>query len=159
MLLRELSSLIGGVTICGWTRMNENVEFAFASNLMSDVLTVKIDNFKKVLDYKHSVLLVPTIFFAQFKGILSVEEVCYLIGDMGFSEVCAVEQSVDVLIDDINEYVEKVPKPVIYSFCPAVTRLIQVHFSSLVDHLMLLLPRRLKSWSQYGAEIGLCLQR
>ncbi|MEG1554412.1 MAG: [Fe-Fe] hydrogenase large subunit C-terminal domain-containing protein [Rikenellaceae bacterium] len=106
----------------------------------SRAIRVVDDDFNRVLDYKHSVLLVPTIFFAQFQDKLSVKEVCEIIGDLGFSEICAVEQSVDVLIDDINEYVEKATKPVISSFCPAVTRLIQVRFPSLVDHLMLLIP-------------------
>lgn len=106
----------------------------------SRAIRVMDDDFKRVLDYNYSVLLVPTIFFAQFDGILSVQEVCEIIGDMGFSEVCTVEQSVDFLIDDINEYVGKAEKPVISSFCPAVTRLIQVRFPSLVDRIMLLLP-------------------
>ena len=60
---------------------------------------------------------------------------------MGFSEVCTVEQSVDTLVDEINDYVHKAEdKPVISSFCPAVIRLIQVRFPSLIDRIMLLLP-------------------
>lgn len=45
MLLRELSALVEGKVICGEQRMAENVDFAFASDLMSDVLTIKTDNF------------------------------------------------------------------------------------------------------------------
>ncbi|MPM96650.1 hypothetical protein SDC9_143815 [bioreactor metagenome] len=55
--------------------------------------------------------------------------------------MCAVEQSVDNLLDEINDYVKAAQeKPVISSFCPAVIRLIQVRFPSLVDHIMQLLP-------------------
>ena len=45
MLLKELCSLVEGRIICGESRMEESVEYAFASDLMSDVLTIKIDNF------------------------------------------------------------------------------------------------------------------
>lgn len=45
MLLRELCSLVEGRVICGEARLDDSVEYAFASDLMSDVLTVKCDNF------------------------------------------------------------------------------------------------------------------
>ncbi|MEG1554414.1 MAG: hypothetical protein RSB93_04440 [Rikenellaceae bacterium] len=45
MIIKELCSLIDGNVVCGEARINDNIEFAFASDLMSDVLTIKIDNF------------------------------------------------------------------------------------------------------------------
>lgn len=64
-----------------------------------------------------------------------------ILGEMGFSEICTVEQCVDTLVDEINGYVGNAEeKPVISSFCPAVIRLIQVRFPSLIDRIMLLLP-------------------
>lgn len=45
MLLRELCDLVEGTVVCGESRMDESVEYAFASDLMSDVLTVKTDDF------------------------------------------------------------------------------------------------------------------
>jgi len=45
MKISELCSLVEGTVICGRSRLEDNVEFAFASDLMSDVLTVKIQNF------------------------------------------------------------------------------------------------------------------
>ena len=98
------------------------------------------DDFNRIFDYKHRVLLVPSVFFAQFSESVSRESIFNIIGELGFTEVCAVEQSVDTLIDEINEYVKTEEKPVISSFCPAVIRLIQVRFPSLVDHIMKLLP-------------------
>jgi len=98
------------------------------------------DDFNRIFDYRHRVLLVPSVFFAQFSESVSRESIFNIIGELGFTEVCAVEQSVDTLIDEINEYVKTEEKPVISSFCPAVIRLIQVRFPSLVDHIMKLLP-------------------
>lgn len=103
-------------------------------------IRVMDDDFNRIFDYKHRVLLVPSVFFAQFSESVPRESIYNIIGELGFTEVCAVEQSVDSLIDEINEYVQIEDKPVISSFCPAVIRLIQVRFPSLVDHIMKLLP-------------------
>lgn len=45
MKLSDLCELVSGTVICGEERLNEEVEFAFASDLMSDVLTIKITHF------------------------------------------------------------------------------------------------------------------
>lgn len=45
MNLRELTKLVNGTAVCGEDRMDEEVEYAFASDLMSDVLTIRLDNF------------------------------------------------------------------------------------------------------------------
>ena len=103
-------------------------------------IRVMDDDFKQIYNYKHRVLLVPSVFFAQFDDSVPREKIYHIIGELGFTEVCAVEQSVDSLTDEVNEYVRNAQKPVISSFCPAIIRLIQVRFPSLVDHIMQLLP-------------------
>lgn len=45
MKLKELCSLVEGEVLTGKERLEENVDYAFASDLMSDVLTIRIDNF------------------------------------------------------------------------------------------------------------------
>jgi len=45
MILKEICSLVSGNVICGKDRLEEAVEYAFASDLMSDVLTVKKGDF------------------------------------------------------------------------------------------------------------------
>ncbi|HIZ87766.1 MAG TPA: hypothetical protein IAC03_06375 [Candidatus Coprenecus pullistercoris] len=45
MTIREIVSAVHGEVVCGADRLDENVEYAFASDLMSDVLTIKIDGF------------------------------------------------------------------------------------------------------------------
>ena len=45
MLLKELCALVNGTVVRGESRMDESVEYGFASDLMSDVLTVRNDNF------------------------------------------------------------------------------------------------------------------
>lgn len=45
MLLSEICSAVEGKVLCGDHRLDENAECAFASDLMSDVLTVKKNDF------------------------------------------------------------------------------------------------------------------
>ena len=106
----------------------------------SRAIGVMDDDINQIFAYKHRVLLIPSVFFGQFENHLGMEEINSLLYDMGFTEVCAVEQSVDILEAALNEYVATHPKPVISSFCPAITRLIQVRFPVLVDQVMQLIP-------------------
>ncbi len=45
MILREVCSLVAGNVICGESRLSEDVSHAFASDLLSDVLTIKTNHF------------------------------------------------------------------------------------------------------------------
>ena len=45
MKVKEIVKLIDGQIISGEDRMDESVVYAFSSDLMSDVLTIKVDNF------------------------------------------------------------------------------------------------------------------
>ncbi len=126
----------------------------------SRAIRVVDDDLDDILSYKYRVLLVPAVFYAQFEKKVPPGVINDILGDMGFSEICTVEQSADTLVEEINAYVRKAPaKPVISSFCPAVIRLIQVRFPSLIDHIMLLLPPievtaqyYVKKWQNSGGD-------
>ena len=45
MRLRDIAEAVQGEVLCGQDRLDENVDYAFASDLMSDVLTIKTDDF------------------------------------------------------------------------------------------------------------------
>ena len=45
MVLKEICSLINGSVVCGSHRLEDSVEYVFASDLMSDVLTIKRGDF------------------------------------------------------------------------------------------------------------------
>lgn len=103
-------------------------------------IRVMDDDFRQIFNYTHRVLLVPSVFYAQFSDNITKNQINNIIGELGFTEICAVEQSIDSLIEEENEYVRNATKPVISSFCPAVVRLVQVRFPSLVGNIMRLLP-------------------
>ncbi|HIZ86345.1 MAG TPA: hypothetical protein IAC04_07635 [Candidatus Coprenecus stercoravium] len=45
MTIREIVRAVDGKVLCGEGHLDESVDFAFASDLMSDVLTIKTDDF------------------------------------------------------------------------------------------------------------------
>jgi predicted transcriptional regulator len=45
MTLREISALVSAKIVCGEDRQHEEVKFAFASDLLSDVLTIKSEGY------------------------------------------------------------------------------------------------------------------
>lgn len=100
------------------------------------------DDFDTIYNYKCPVLLVPSIFSAQFPEKVSQRAILSAIYHLGFKYVYEVEKSVDVLKEVINEKVKDrdAEKPIISSFCPAIVRLIQVKYPSLVGNLLLTKP-------------------
>ena len=94
------------------------------------------DDLRRIFKYNKRILLIPSVFYAQFDGIVPIPMVNQILSDIGFTEICLVEQGVDTLIDEINQYIQTAEeKPIISSFCPSVIRLIQVRFPSLVDRI------------------------
>ena len=70
-------------------------------------IRVMDDDFNRIFDYRHRVLLVPSVFFAQFSESVSRESIFNIIGELGFTEVCAVE-----LLPCCNKaYSGKIPIP------------------------------------------------
>ena len=106
----------------------------------SRAIRIADDDINQIFKYKYRILMIPAVFLGQFPTKISLGELNDFLCNMGFTEVCAVEQGADLLQSALNQYIATHPKPVISSFCPAVIRLIQVRFPMLVDHIMQLLP-------------------
>jgi len=102
----------------------------------TNAIKIAADDFQRIFDYEHRLLILPSVFFGQFSNYISFEMINGILKDMGFTEVHAPEESVDFLLEIMNYYIEENQRPVISSFCPAVVRLIQVRFPSLVNNVM-----------------------
>jgi Na+-translocating ferredoxin:NAD+ oxidoreductase RNF subunit RnfB len=105
-----------------------------------NAIIIKQDDFSDIYKYKARVALVSSILIGQFPRHHSARKIYSGILEQGFTHVYEVEHSASILIGEINAYVSQtdIPKPVISSFCPAIVRLIQVRFPSLVENIMLL---------------------
>lgn len=108
----------------------------------TSAIIIEQDDFNKIFNYDYRVALVPSILTSQFSDEITASAVTSILLKLGFNEVVEVETSVEILKEAINSYISnnKHTKPIISSFCPAIVRLIQVKFPSLVDNLMLLKP-------------------
>jgi iron only hydrogenase large subunit-like protein len=100
------------------------------------------DDFERINSFDYRIALLPSIFVGQFSRKYSREQIYSAIKAVGFTHICEVEQSTGIFQEQINKYAIENPdkKPLISSFCPAIIRLIQVRFPSLVNNIMLLKP-------------------
>ncbi len=74
-------------------------------------------------------ILVPSVFYGQFPKSYSHEEITENIKKIGFEYVFEVENSVEYLSNEIDQYIkENDEEKHISSFCPAVIRLIQLRY-------------------------------
>ena len=86
-----------------------------------NAIYIEQDDFQTVYNYNYPVLLVPSIFLAQFEEKIRERTILSALLHRGFKYVYEVEKTYE--------------KPVISSFCPAIVRLIQVKFPVLVDNI------------------------
>jgi len=98
-------------------------------------LTDPIDVIKK---YKYTIALPAPTLYAQFQGTHKVELIIAALFKIGFDDVFEVARAAEIVSYAISKALreENRPKPVISSACPAVLRLIQVHFPALLDNVI-----------------------
>ncbi|HLO57396.1 MAG TPA: [Fe-Fe] hydrogenase large subunit C-terminal domain-containing protein [Bacteroidales bacterium] len=101
-------------------------------------ISVEEDDFSRIFNYEHRVALVPSVFIGQFPRNIATRKIYSGILEEGFTQVIEVEHGAGLLIKIINQYLENRTdiRPVISSFCPAIVRLIQVRFPSLVGNIL-----------------------
>ena len=103
-----------------------------------DAFYVIQDDLSLIRNYTYRVALFPSVMIGQFPESISDDQIYSAIIQLGFTHVFEVEQPIQWLIDSIVKHKEENPekKPLISSFCPAIIRLIQIKYPSLVTHIM-----------------------
>ncbi len=97
------------------------------------------DELSAIRAYKYRVALPAPSFFAQFdRRAHSVGQILDALKALGFDEVFEVAQGADVVTRALRDLLKERdrPRPLISSACPAVTRLIQIRFPSLIDSIV-----------------------
>lgn len=97
-----------------------------------------IDDWDVLDNFDHKIALVAPSFYGQFSHASpgAVKAALCLVG--GFDEVFDVSVAADLVTQVTRKYIEarNTPRPLISSACPAVVRLIQVNYPSLIKHLI-----------------------
>ncbi|MBN2814496.1 MAG: 4Fe-4S binding protein [Bacteroidales bacterium] len=103
-----------------------------------NAIIIEEDDFSKIFNYEYRVALAPSVFIGQFPRNITSRKIYSGMLEDGFTHVYEVEHSTGILKELINNYLAKNPdiRPVISSFCPAIVRLIQVRFPSLVGNIL-----------------------
>lgn len=99
---------------------------------------VEQDDFNQIFNFKHRIILLPTVLFGQFSEEITEQQIFAELHSMGFTQVIEVAQASGILTKAMRNYMQKNShdRPFISAFCPAVVRLIQVRFPSLIDHII-----------------------
>lgn len=99
---------------------------------------IKQDDFLNIRQYAHSVVLIPSIFLGQFPDDVRVSRIYAALHELGFRHVFEVESATSIYTEAKRRYAQEHPeiRPLISAFCPAIVRLIQVKYPSLVDNLI-----------------------
>ncbi|MCR5409235.1 MAG: 4Fe-4S binding protein [Bacteroidales bacterium] len=99
---------------------------------------IKQDDFGLIENYRYRVCLVPTTFIGQFDTKYKTKAIYSCLLKLGFTHIYEVEHEVPRMMELYNRYMEDHPEisTFISPYCPAVTRLIQVRFPSLVDNVI-----------------------
>ena len=103
-----------------------------------DAIYIKQDDFKMVHEFPHSVALIPSVFLGQFPDDIRVSRIYAVLKDLGFRHVFEVESAASIYAKAKNRYAREHEDdmPLISSFCPAIVRLIQIKYPSLVGNIM-----------------------
>ena len=96
------------------------------------------DPIKSIENYNFKIALPAPSLYGQFGPNYSRERIISALKHLGFDYVFEVAQAAEIVSNATIQYMknEDVKKPVISSACPAVVRLIQVRFPSLIENLL-----------------------
>jgi iron only hydrogenase large subunit-like protein len=99
------------------------------------------DDLETIFRYPVRVILIPSVLIGQFSHKVPISSIYNALGELGFTHVYHVENTVDMVLEAYREVKRKNGiRPLISSFCPAIVRLIQVRFPGLVDNIIRVNP-------------------
>lgn len=103
-----------------------------------NAIIVEQDDFNQIFKFSYRIILLPSVFIGQFAEDITEEQIFSELHNLGFNYVMEVDKATGLLMDETRHYMEEHShlRPFISSFCPAVVRLIQVRFPSLIGHII-----------------------
>lgn len=95
------------------------------------------DPLEEIKEYKYTVALPSISMYGQFSAEYDIEDVFQGLYALGFDLVYDTAYAADILTKYQNGLLKEpfIEKPVISTYCPAITRLIQIRYPSLIDNI------------------------
>ncbi|MTI68785.1 MAG: 4Fe-4S dicluster domain-containing protein [Firmicutes bacterium] len=99
---------------------------------------VLTDDLDKLNDYKFNIAIPSVTMHGQFTQSTNMNRIFQGIKKLGFDYIYDEGIAADIVTYIIKEKIKEndLPKPIISTLCPAVVRLIQLNFPSLLDNIM-----------------------
>jgi len=96
------------------------------------------DSLDKINGYKYKVAIPAPTLYTQFKKLRNPNIVLSALKKLGFDEVFEVAKAAEIVTAYSQELIaeKKISRPVISSACPAIVKLIQVRFPSLINNIL-----------------------
>jgi Fe-S-cluster-containing hydrogenase component 2 len=107
-----------------------------------DAIGVEQDDFGMIYQFPYRVALVPGVLLGQLSEDIQTRQLYSVLMEMGFTHICEVETGAEILREAMQDFIAENHefRPLISAFCPAIVRLIQVKFPSLVNNIITLKP-------------------
>lgn len=107
-----------------------------------NAITVADDDFSQILGFKIRIAIIPAVLYGQFSKNHSQQKIIESLKTIGFTHIYEAERSIPVIRRRFKAIIESNSQemPLISSFCPAIVRLIQVRFPSLIRHIAKVKP-------------------
>jgi iron only hydrogenase large subunit-like protein len=105
-------------------------------------ILIEQDDFEEIFKFPVRIALLPSVLIGQFPSRIKTEEIYRGLKSLGFTHIYEIDGVVDLVQQGYDTFIDtqREEKPAISTFCPAIVRLIQVRFPSLVDHLVRVKP-------------------
>ena len=95
------------------------------------------DPIEKIKDFKYKVALPAPSLLGQFEDVNEPGKILSALKVLGFDDVYEASRGADIVSHFTRETLKNPKKlPLISSSCPAIVRLIQIRFPSLIDHIV-----------------------
>lgn len=96
------------------------------------------DPFEKIFDYKYKVAIPAPTLYTQFKKIRDPNVILTALKKLGFDEVFEVARAAEIVTEYSRHIMEqeKVILPTISSACPAIVKLVEMRFPSLIPNVL-----------------------
>lgn len=102
---------------------------------------VEQDDLEMIFKYPVRVILIPSVLIGQFPRKIMTSTIYNALKNIGFTHIYEVENTVDMVLEASKQFMhEHKVRPLISSYCPAIVRLIQVKYPSLVGNIMKVNP-------------------